>query len=218
MINSSPKAVGQLTFKMFTALSLFFSYLLLPFYLIWLCLAQAIDIIRFYLGHLGRLFDHLHYQLLVAIDRLPLSLRLKYHLMFLASWSLTIVLSLLACYLVVTLYWQTNQSSVVIDSPAEQASITSKPKRNFFVNWPAEIQIASDEAHLTLEEDEIITFLARVERLTPTEISQLSQAELIDVAVLYYHLGKTESYQFWLEKARAMDPNSHYFVDQNSLF
>ncbi len=76
---------------------------------------------------------------------------------------------------------------------------------------PKEIKLASTEALIKIDKEEIENTVKQAEALELGEKQQLSQKEIINVALAYYYLGDQAQYQQWLEWGRELDPNESYF-------
>jgi len=129
------------------------------------------------------------------------------------SWAPTIVLLIclgLAIHNVVRVY----QAQQVRHQTMAQ-TLESYISESRIVNerWPDSLLESSHSAQITINEEELINQAIRFNDLSPTQLVDLSQAEKINLALIYYYFGNETLYQRWLQEAKNMDPNEPIFND-----
>ncbi len=188
------------------------SALLLPFFVVLLTASQVVDVGRYVLNRARELKDKINMDIAAKIDSLPYSLRTKYVLMETVAWLPTAALALV-------LAW--NISDVMLEYKLKQERLAAAHAGNNIVipdmrfindSWPVELLAASDEAVIRINEDALMELAASFGQLSSKDVSELSQAEMINFALLHYYFGDEMQYQNKLEAARAMDPNERIFA------
>ncbi|MBQ6449791.1 hypothetical protein IJJ08_02720 [bacterium] len=213
MQQSSPSPTGQThQHSNLAGLETIGNLLLCPFFVILLLWSQVSDCGRFLATRFTYRLDQFNYKLTVAIDTLPLSFTNKYRLMMTAAWLPTIVLAGIAVYL---------SCGVISENIAiaRQKAYTQESLENYTIesriinaSWPEELQESTQAAQILLSEDQLLKLTRQYNQLSNEEIVNLSQAEKINLALVYYYYGNQTQYQHFLQEARIMDPNDRIFA------
>ena len=215
MQKSSPSLTGQnLSRSSLAGLETIGNFLLCPFFIALLLWSQISDCFRFLATRFAYRLDQLNYQFTVGIDSLPLSFANKYRLMITTAWLPTVALAAITIYLA---YGLINESLAI----ARQKAYTQESLENYTIesriinaSWPEELQESTQAAQIHLNEDQLLELTRQYNQLSSEEIANLSQAEKINLALVYYYYGNQTQYQRFLQEAKTMDPNDRIFSRQ----
>ena len=177
-----------------------------PFFVLWLVVAQVWDLVAFLLTRLKGAGEWLEEKTATAIDTTPLSLQTKYALMRTASWLPTVLLTLLLIIVSVD-WWREVKERKTLTQPDGSEMTVASGSVISEVSVPTGIHFASDEAIMMIEEEELLARAEAASNFNETERKGLSQKERINLALVYHYLGSEQGFHYWLESARAMDPN-----------
>ena len=214
MQKSSLSPTGQTPTYNLAYLETFGSLLLCPFFVVLLLWSQLADLIRFLIARLAYFLDRLNYQLTVRIDSLPISFASKYRFMITIAWAPTVILAGIAVFLSFSLFYEHLAIS-------RQKAYTQESLENYIVDshiinvgWPEELQESTQATQIVINEDDLLELTRKYNQFSPVEIEHLSQAEKINLALVYYYFGNQTQYQRFLQEAKAMDPNDRIFARQ----
>ncbi len=184
-----------------------------PFFILWLIVAQIWDLGAFVLNRLQGTGEWLEERTATAIDITPLSLQTKYTLMQAASWLPTVVLTAILIVLGADWWREFNERKILTQPDGSEMTVSSGSGIiNAFL--PTAIRLASDSAIIMVEEEELIARAEAASNFNETERKGLSQKERINLALVYHYLGSEQGFHYWLESARAMDPNERLLAKE----
>jgi len=188
------------------------SWILLPFYLVLLVIVQVLDVGRFVAARTRDRLNRGNYWLAAKVDTLPCSLRTKYALITTVSWIPSVFLAVILSWTLADwmIAYQTRQNDLATGSGELDAYI--QDTRILTDSWPSELIQASDEATITVSESELLDITARYRDLSENDREELSQRELINLALVHHFFGNEIQYQNFLDDAQKMDPNERIFA------
>ncbi len=127
------------------------------------------------------------------------------------NWSLSIALIIMIA-LIVAVKQLTTHKDLPLREQVAFLPVMFKPEViEELLPLPNELKFASTEALVKIDKEEIENTVKQAEILESDERQQLSQKEMLNVALAYYYLGDQTQYQQWLEWGRELDPNESYF-------
>ncbi len=189
------------------------SLFLAPFYLCLLLGSQVSDVMTFALARGSDWCGRLFYLTSVLIDSLPFSLDTKYRLMVVSAWTPTAILLTILALVVANIVFSGQNGSVLPGETAAEINERLALAKTVNVAWPEELKWSTASATVVVNEQKLMDITEKFKDLSPEQIADLGQGELLNLALTRYFLGDQDSYQIALQAARAMDPNDPVFAD-----
>ena len=187
--------------------------ILAPVYLCLLLVSQLSDVIVFALARGSDWCGRLFYYTSVFIDSLPCSLETKYRLMVGSAWIPTAVLTVILASVAINTIIAWQEKDILHGEKLAEMNRHLPPAEIINVEWPEELKVSSTSATITVDEQKLVDIAGKFENLTAQQMQDLSQSQLLNLALTRYFLGDDAGYRVALEAARAMDPNEPVFAD-----